>query len=173
MSRDSMFNIAWSALIGILIGGGISYLLGLLIVTIGADGDLESAVRDVQAIATDRGGVVRSVHQNDSHSYSITAIVRADKLRRLQTLLDEQSDSVTWEYVYAPSKEHDDYLRVGVDLGMTPEQYSSEWSRQFVSSANILFMSVWFALLSCSVFLISICAFAATKPAVPSESRSY
>ena len=110
MSRKRMLNLGWSALIGLMIAGGISYLAGFFVVSLMADDVLESAVNEVQAVATDRGGVVRSVHVNEFLSYSITAIVRDDQLGRLQTLLADQPDSVTWEYVHAPSGDHDDYL---------------------------------------------------------------
>ena len=64
---------------------------------------MEAAVRNVRAVATDRGGEVRSVNQNDDHSYSIAAIVRDDQLGRLEKLFAGQPDSVMWDYVYAPS----------------------------------------------------------------------
>ena len=164
MSGKRMLNLGWSALLGILISGGISFLAGYFFVSLTADDVLESAVTEVQAVATDRGGVVRSVHENEFLSYSITAIVRDDQLGRLQTLLADLPDSVTWEYAHAPSGEHDDYLRVGVDLEMTLEQHSSEWERQFVSPEIILLMSIWFFALFLPVFLI--CGFLVFEPAL-------
>ena len=160
MSGKRMLNLGWSALIGILIAGCISFLAGYFFVSLTADDVLESAVTEVQAVATDRGGVVRSVHENEFLSYSITATIRDDQLGRLQTLLTDQPDSVTWEYVHAPSGEHAEYLRVGVDLEMTLEQHSSEWERQFVSPEIILVMSIWFF----AVFLL--CGFLVFEPAL-------
>ena len=154
MSRERMLNLGLSALLAILFAGGVSCLIGFSVVSLAADDALESAINDLEAIATDRGGVVRSVHRNDSLSYSITAIVREDQLGRLQNLLSDQPDSVTWEYVHAPSGEHEDYLRVGIDLAMSPERYSSEWERLFVSPDFILAMSIWFFAIFLPVFLI-------------------
>ena len=154
MSRERMLNLGLSALVGILFAGGVSCLIGFSVVSLAADDALESAVNDLQAVATDRGGVVRSVHRNDSLSYSITAIVREDQLVRLQNQLSDQPDSVTWEYVHAPSGEHEDYLRVGIDLEMSPERYSSEWERLSVSPDVILAMSIWFFAIFLSLFLI-------------------
>ena len=164
MSGKRMLNLGWSALIGILIAGCISFPAGFFFASLMADDVLESAVNEVQAVATDRGGVVRSVHVNEFLSYSITAIVREDQLGRLQALLADQPDSVTWEYVHAPSGEHDDYLRVGVDLEMTPEHHSSEWERLFVSPEIILVMSIWFFALFLPVFLL--CGFIVFEPAL-------
>ena len=164
MSGKRMLNLGRSALIGLLITGCISFPAGFFFASLMADDVLESAVAEVQAVATDRGGVVRSVHENEFLSYSITAIIRDDQLGRLQALLADQPDSVTWEYVHAPSREHDDYLRVGVDLEMTLEQHSSEWERQFVSPEIVLLMSIWFFALFLPVFLL--CGFIVFEPAL-------
>ena len=164
MSGKRILNLGWSALLGILISGGISFLAGYFFVSLTADDVLENAINEVQAVATDRGGVVRSVHENEFLSFSITAIVREDQLGRLQTLLADQPDSVTWEYVHAPSGEHAEYLRVGIDLEMSPDQYSSEWDRQFVSPEIILVMFIWFFALFLPVFLL--CGFFVFEPAL-------
>ena len=148
MSRMRMLGLGRSDLIGVMIAGYISYPVGFVVVSYAADD-----VNEVQAVATDRGGVVRSAHENDSLSYSITAIVWEDRLERLRTLLADRPDSVTREYVHASSWEHDDYLRVGIDLEMSPEQYSLEWERLFVSPDVILLMSIWFFAIFLPVFL--------------------
>ena len=164
MIRERMLNLGKSALLAILFAGCASWLVGGFIVSLAADDALESAINDLQAVATDRGGVVRSVHRNDSLSYSITAIVREDQLGRLQNLLSDQPDSVTREYVHAPSGEHEDYLRVGIDIEMSPEQYSSEWERLSVSPDVILAMSIWFFAIFLCLFLIF--GFLAFEPAL-------
>ena len=66
MSGKRMLNLGWSALMGILIAGCISFLAGYFFVSLTADDVLESAVNEVQAVATDRGGVVESVHENEA-----------------------------------------------------------------------------------------------------------
>ena len=137
MSRERILNFGWSALLAMLFAGGVSCLVGFLIVSLAADDALESAINDLEAIATDRGGVVRSIHRNDSLSYSITAIVREDQLGRPRTLLSDQPDGVTREYVHAHSGEHDVDLRVGIDRDVARAVL-------FVSPEVILTMSMWF-----------------------------
>ena len=89
MSRMRMLGLGRSNLIRVMTAGYISYPVGFVVVSIAADD-----VNEVQAVATDRGGgVVRSVHRNDSLSYSITAIIWEDRLGRLRTLLPDQPDS--------------------------------------------------------------------------------
>ncbi len=166
-------DVAWSVLIGILIGGMASYLSAIVIVNIGAESALERAVSHVEAVATDRGGVIRSVHRNDGRSYSIAAVVKDDQLPRLRTLLDEQSDRVTWDYVYATSKEHDDYLRVGIDLSMTPDQYSAAKWRTMSSPVVLGMLFVLFAVISSFIFYICIRTYNESKPTPHSQSRSY
>lgn len=154
MGRERIRNIVWSALLAAAVGLVLSFLFSSSLALLFADSDLETAVRSVQAVATDRGGEVRSVNQNDDHSYSITAIVRYDQLGRLEELLDVQPSGVTSEYVHAPSSVHDDYLRVGVDLSMTPEQVSVEWSRSLSSPVFFSLMFVLFLPFFGSAFLI-------------------
>ena len=154
MSKERKRNIVWSAILAAAIGLVLSFSLGNLVALAIADSDLETAVRSVRAVATNRGGEVRSVNQNDDHSYSITAIMRDDQLGRLEELLAGQPDGVTWEYVYAPSSVHDDYLRVGVDLSMTPEHFSVEWGRSLSSPGFILLMFVLFLPIFGSAFVI-------------------
>ena len=74
-----------------------SFSLGHLVALLIADSDLETVVRSVRAVATDRGGEVRSVNRTRP-LYSITAIMRDDQLGRLEKLLASQPESVTWEY---------------------------------------------------------------------------
>ena len=63
-----------------------------------------------------------------------------------------------------PAGSMTDYLRVGIDLEMSPDQHSSEWERQFVSPEIILVMSIWFFALFLPVFLI--CGFLVFEPAL-------
>ena len=133
----------------LLVTGSICILSGVALASVGADDHLEALVTRVEALATDRGGEVRSVHQNDSHSFSVTAIMRADQLAPLQELLSDAPPDVMVEYVHSPSSEYRDYLRVGVDLVMMPDQYSSRWWRSFTSLSimAMLFLSMWVPLL--------------------------
>ena len=126
----------------------------------------------MEALATDKGGELRSVHQNESHSFSITAIMRADQLGQLQDLLSDAHPGVMVEYVHSPSNEYRDYLRVGVDLVITPEQYSSTWWRSFtslrtISMVAVLFLSMWAPLLV--AYLVF--RFGSFGPASHSEAR--
>ena len=154
MSRQRILNFAYPVSMGILIGGCFSFLCGMLISMIAADDALASALRSVEAVATDRGGVVESLHRNEDYSYSVTALIRDDQLGRLEALLADQPPVVTYEYVYSPSKLHDDHLRVGVDLRMTREHYSSEWWRIFWSPYSVLMMFMVFMVFAPCAFAL-------------------
>ena len=132
------------ALVWLLVTGAFCILSGVALASEKADGHLDALVPRVEALATDKGGEIRSVHQNDSHSYSVTAIMRADQLGQLQELLSDVHPGVTVEYVHSPSSQYRDYMRVGVDLVMTPEQYSSGWWRSFTSLSNMSVMAMLF-----------------------------
>lgn len=127
MSKHSIPSVALPVLLGVLAGGLASFWCGIFLATLGTEDSFHSAIRRVEAVATDRGGVVESLHRNDNYSYSMTAVIRDDQFGRLEALLSDQSPDVTSEYVHSPSKQHDNHLRVGVDLRMTPERHSSEW----------------------------------------------
>ncbi len=120
-------------------------LCGMLIATFAVDDALHSALSRVEAVATDRGGVIESLHQNEDYSYSLTAVIRDDQLGRIEELLSEQPPVVTSEYVYSPSTLYEGHLRVGVDLRMTPEYHWSEWWRYFLSPYTMMLMTVVFA----------------------------
>ena len=90
--------------------------------------------------------------------------------RRPDVLVFEMSNMV--EYILSPGNEYGDYLRVGVDLMMTSEQYSSGWWRSFTSLSNIsivalCFLSMWAPLLV--VYLVF--RFSSFGPASHSEAR--
>ena len=153
---DKEMRIAVTLLVfsGLIIAGAGALLIGNLLSSERATDELESLVQQVEALVTARGGEIRSVHRNESHSYSVTAIMRADQLEILKNVLSEGPDSVTSEFVHTASREIDDYLRVGVDLRMTPEQYSAAWWRHFTSSASVLSMSLWFLFWSLPVVTV-------------------
>ena len=154
MNKEMKTVVTLLVFTGVVITGAGTLLLSTLRSSERATDELESLVQQVEALATDKGGELRSVHQNESHSYSVTAIMRTDQLEVLKNVLSEGPDSVTSEYVHAASKEHDDYLRVGVDLRMTPEQYSAARWRHFTSSASVLSMSPWFLFWSLPVVTV-------------------
>ena len=129
---------------GLVLAGSGALLLATLRASERATAEIEGLAHQVEALVTDKGGELRSVHRNEKRSYSVTAIMRADQLEVLDNVLAEGPDSVTSEYVYAASEEHDEYLRVGVDFRMTPEQYSAAQWRHFTNSASVLSMSLWF-----------------------------
>ena len=101
------------ALVWLLVTGAFCILSGVVLASEKADGHLDALVTRVEALATDKGGEIRSVHQNDSHSFSVTAIMRADQLAKLQGMLSDAHPDVMVEYVHSPSSEYRDYLRVG------------------------------------------------------------
>ena len=153
MRKRMMSDERGLALVWLLVTGSFCILSGVALASTGADDQLETLVTRVEALATDKGGELRSVHQNDSHSSSVTAIMRSDQLGQLQELLSDAHPGVMVEYVHSPSNEYRDYLRVGVDLMMTSEQYSSAWWRSFTSLSNmsimaLVFLSIWVALLA-------------------------
>ena len=74
----------------------------------------------------------------------MTAVIRDDQFGRLKELLSSQSPVVTFEYVLSPSTQHDDHLRVGVDLRMTPEQYSEAWWRFLWNPYSMVLMIMAF-----------------------------
>ena len=147
MSDDRGLILVW-----LLVTGPFCILIGVSFASTGAGSQLENLVAQVEALATDKGGELRSVHQNESHSFSVTAIVRADQIGQIQDLLSDAHPGVMVEYVYSPSSKYRDYLRVGVDLMMTSEQNSSAWWRSFTSLRTIsvmalFFLSMWVPLL--------------------------
>ena len=147
MAGERVLGLAW-----LLITVCFCILSGVALASTGADDQLETLVTRVEALATDKGGELRSVHRNDSHSFSVTAIMRSDQLGQLQDLLSDAHPGVMVEYDHSPSNEYRDYLRVGVDLMMTSEQYSSAWWRSFTSQSNmsimaLVFLSMWAPLL--------------------------
>lgn len=163
MSKQMLERFVFPVVIGILAGCAATILWGIVIALFVVDDALRSTLSGVEEVATDSGGVIESLHQNNAYSYSMTAVIRENQLGRLEDLLSEQPAVVTSEYVYSPSKLYEGHLRVGVDLRMGPEHHVSEWWRHFLDPLSVMMMFMVFVSIALSIFMILFATSATSK----------